>query len=136
MGNINKNSNIAHIVTTLNNPNNNFFQHWLSFIRPLHKLSEKEIEALAAFLKARYELSKGITDDDLLDKVLMSNETKRVIREELNIAPAYFQVLLTKLRKLGIIKNGKIAKKFIPNLEINSKEYKLILLFDLKDDAE
>ena len=134
MGNITKNSNIAHIVTTLVKADNNFFRYWLQFIKPLHGLSYKEMEVLASFLRMRYELSKSISNDELLDKVLMNADTKRVIREEHNIAPPYFQVLLAKFRKLGIIKDNKIEKKYIPNLEIDSKEYKLILLFDLKTD--
>lgn len=134
MGNITKNSNIAHIVTTLAKADNNFFRYWLQFIKPLHGLSYKEMEVLASFLRMRYELSKSISNDELLDKVLMNADTKRVIREEQNIAPPYFQVLLAKFRKLGIIKDNKIEKKYIPNLEIDSKEYKLILLFDLKTD--
>lgn len=134
MGNITKNSNIAHIVTTLAKADNNFFRYWLQFIKPLHGLSYKEMEVLASFLRMRYELSKSISNDELLDKVLMNADTKRVIREEHNIVPPYFQVLLAKFRKLGIIKDNKIEKKYIPNLEIDSKEYKLILLFDLKTD--
>lgn len=134
MGNITKNSNIAHIVTTLAKADNNFFRYWLQFIKPLHGLSYKEMEVLASFLRMRYELSKSISNDELLDKVLMNADTKRVIREEHNIASPYFQVLLAKFRKLGIIKDNKIEKKYIPNLEIDSKEYKLILLFDLKTD--
>ena len=134
MGNITKNSNIAHIVTTLAKADNNFFRYWLQFIKPLHGLSYKEMEVLASFLRMRYELSKSISNDELLDKVLMNADTKRVIREEQYYAPPYFQVLLAKFRKLGIIKDNKIEKKYIPNLEIDSKEYKLILLFDLKTD--
>ena len=41
MGNITKNSNIAHIVTTLAKADNNFFRYWLQFIKPLHGLSYK-----------------------------------------------------------------------------------------------
>ena len=89
MGNITKNSNIAHIVTTLAKADNNFFRYWLQFIKPLHGLSYKEMEVLASFLRMRYELSKSISNDELLDKVLMNADTKRVIREEHNICLLY-----------------------------------------------
>lgn len=136
MGNITKNSNIAHIVTTLEKADNNFFKYWLQFIRPLHGLSSKEIDILASFLRLRFELSKSIRDDNLLDKVLMNSETKRQVREEHDVAPPYFQVIMAKFRKLGILKDNRIEKRYIPNIEEDSKEYKLVLLFDFRDDVK
>ena len=61
------------------------------------------MDVLAAFLKMRYFLSKEIIDSDRLDRVLMSEETKREIREKCGITPKHFQVIMSKFRKNGVI---------------------------------
>ncbi len=51
-----------------------FFIYWLQFTAPIHKLHNKDIKILAAILKKRYELSKVITDDSVIDSYLFSRE--------------------------------------------------------------
>ena len=62
-----------------------FFKYWFIFLKPLHHLTDREIDFIASFTKHRYELSKVITDVNLLDTVLFSEETKRKIREDYGI---------------------------------------------------
>ena len=71
-----------------------FFKCWFIFLRPLHHLTDREIDVIASFTKHRYELSKVLTDSSLLDTVLMSEETKRKVREDCNITLAHFQVIM------------------------------------------
>ena len=70
--------------------NGSFFKYWLKFLSPIHNLSESELNVVTAFLKERHELSKAITDEQVLDSVLMSKETKRKVREECELAQTYF----------------------------------------------
>lgn len=130
MRNITLNSDVARVSSCLEKSGNNFFKQWLEFIRPVHKLSSKEIDILSSFLRIRYELSKSIHDENLLDSILMSVETKRQVREEHGLTPSYFQVTMTKFKKRGVLVNGRINKLYVPNVEIDSEGYKLIILFD------
>ena len=109
-----------------------FFKYWFIFLKPLHHLTDREIDVIASFTKHRYELSKVITDVNLLDTVLFSEETKRKIREDCGITLAHFQVIMGKLRKNQIIVNGKINPRFIPNIDEESGSFKLLLYFNLK----
>lgn len=111
----------------------NFFIWWFKFLEPYHRLTPKEIELAAEFVKKHIELSKGITDPKLLDKVLMLEETKREIRESLNMKYPNFQVLLSNLRKNKVIENDKLNPRFIPNLKIDENDFKLLFLFQIKD---
>lgn len=111
--------------------NTNFFKYWVEFLKPLHHLTEREIDIIAAFLKKRYELSKAISDDVLLDKVLMSEDSKREIREECNITLSHFQVIMGKLRKNGIFNDNRLNPKFIPNIKEESGTFMLLLYFQL-----
>lgn len=111
-----------------------FFRYWFEFLKPFHNLTDREIDVIATFVKQRYELSKVISDQEILDRETMSEVTKRKVREECNISPAHFQVIMGKLRKSKIIENGKINPKFIPNIVEGDNNFTLLLLFELKDE--
>jgi CRP-like cAMP-binding protein len=85
-----------------------FFKYWFEFLRPFHNLTNRELEVIACFAKHRYELSKVISDESVLDKVLMSEDTKRQIREECSVTQAHFPVIMSELRKKGVIEDNKI----------------------------
>ena len=111
-----------------------FFRYWFEFLRPFHNLTDREIDVIASFVKQRYELSKVISDQEILDRETMSEVTKRKVREECNIPLAHFQVIMGKLRKSKVIENGKINPKFIPNIVEGDNNFTLLLLFELKDE--
>lgn len=126
MGSMN---NVIRIPTSLST---NFFRLWFEFLRPFHNLTEREMQMAAAFLKKRYELSKVIHDEAILDKVVISEDTKKAIREECNISLPHFQVIMGKLRKSKIFIDGRINPKFIPlNLSDESNSFRLLLNFEL-----
>lgn len=109
-----------------------FFRYWFMFLKPFHKLTDREIDVITSFVKHRYELSKVIKDDGILDKVVMSEDTKRKVREECNITLPHFQVIMGKLRSSKVIIDGKINPRFIPNIEEEDGFFKLLLLFEFQ----
>lgn len=114
----------------------NFFKYWLQFTAPLHKLQQKEILILAHILKKRYELSYMVADD-LIDSYLFSTDMRKQICEEAGERPSNFQVILSKLRKQGVISSdNQINKKFIPHLQKDSKQFDLMIIFDIKHGTE
>jgi hypothetical protein len=121
-------NNVIRIPTSLQK----FFRYWYEFLKPFHKLTDREIDVITAFTYERHMLSKVISDNDILDKVLMSEDTKKKIRESCNITLAHFQVIMGKLRRNKIIVNNKINPKFIPNITEEEGAFKLMLLFDIK----
>ena len=124
----NRPNNILSIPTTLDK----FFRYWVEFSKPLHHLTDREMDVITAFLQKRYELSKDILDPIKLDKYLMNEETKAEIRDECGVSPAHFQVIMGKLRKSGIIVNGNINPKFIPNIKEEDGSFQLLLYFQIK----
>ena len=124
-----KPDNIVRIPCSLNK---SFFRLWFKFLEPFHKLTDREIDVITSFVKQRYELSKVIKDNDILDKVTMSEDTKRKVREECNITLPHFQVIMGKLRKNKVIVDGKINPIFIPNIDEETGTFQLLLLFELK----
>lgn len=125
----NKPNNIVRVPCSLSK---SFFRYWFMFLEPFHKLTDREIDVITSFVKQRYELSKVIKDNDILDKVTMSEDTKKKVREECNITLPHFQVIMGKLRKSKVIIDGKINPRFIPNIDQETETFQLLLLFELK----
>lgn len=109
-----------------------FFRYWFEFLKPFHHLTEREIDVITSFVKQRYELSKVITDSDILDKVTMSEDTKRKVREECEITLPHFQIVMSKLRKNKVIIDNKINPRYIPNVKEENGSFKMMLLFDFQ----
>lgn len=85
---------------------------------------------ITSLVKQRYELSKVIKDDEILDRVTMSEDTKRKVREECNMTLPHFQVIMGKLRKSKVIIDNKINPRFIPNIREDSGTFQLLLLLN------
>ena len=125
---MNKVNNALRLPTSLDG---NFFKLWIEFLRPLHKLTNREIDVIASFIKHRYTLSKAISDVAILDRITLSKDTQKEVIKDCGITLQYLQTTMSKFRKNGVIVNGRINPKFIPN--INDKGMiTLLLCFDLK----
>ena len=122
-------NNVVRIPTSIDGK---FFRWWFEFLTPYHHLTHREIDVITALVKHRYELSKVISDEVILDKVTMSNDTKRKVREECGITLTHFQVIMGKLRKNKVILGNKINPRFIPNVTEDKGNFKLLMLFELK----
>lgn len=122
-------NNIVRIPTSLQG---RFFRYWVDFLHPYHKLTSRESEVITAFLKERYNLSKKVSDPEILDTILMSDDIQRKVREECGMSRSHFQVIMGKLKKSGILENNKINPKFIPNIREDENSFQLLLLFELK----
>lgn len=124
---------INSVITIPASTEGSFFRYWFEFLRPFHKLTDREMDVIASFVKHRYALSKVVSDQEVLNKLTMSDDTKKKVREDCNISQAHFQVIMTKLKKSKVIENGRINPKFIPRLDKDSNNFQLLLSFDLND---
>lgn len=107
-----------------------FFHWWCIFLRPIVNLTNREIDVVASFLRQRWELSKSISDQAILDEMVMSDATKRKVMDECGISLQHFYVVMSNLRKSKIIDKGKIHPRLIPNIRQDSDDYfQLMILF-------
>ena len=123
-----KNTTVVRIPTNIDG---DFFRYYLEFLTPMHKLTSRETDVFAAFLKERYRLSKLIPDEEIVSKLMMSEDTKRILRDNCEMSPSHFQVIFSKLRKLGYIKNGSVDERFNPDIDPSTDKFNLIFYFDL-----
>ena len=128
---INRPNNVARVPCSLSE---SFFKYWFMFWEPFHKLTKREIDVAASLVKTRYELSKVVKDEAIRDKLIMSEDVKKKVREECNIQTQHFQVIMSNLRKHQVIKNGKINPIFIPRIREGENTLQLLFLFDFSQD--
>ena len=119
-------------------PDGDFFQLWVEFLKPIHKLTDKEMEVLALYLKYRYKLTKKISDPDIVEERLMSMETRKIIREQCGIKNRHLNVILSKFRKNGVLvknkENERFYQRLIPSMSKNGAG--LMILFDFKKNEQ
>lgn len=121
-----KPNNVIRIPST----QDNIFRYWLEFLTPFHHLTGREMDVAAALLEKRYELSKVISDADLLEKVLMSEECHKNIKEEYNLSNQHFQVIKSKLKTKKFLVGNKINPRLVPNIKEDRNNFQLLLVFD------
>lgn len=127
MGKLPKPNNIVEVRTGVDT---GFFKWWCTFLHPLINLTGRETDVMASFLKQRHELAKSITDPAILDRMVMSQETRRKVMRECGVTQEHFYVVMSNLRKSGVIVDGRINPRLIPNLRDDGSGYfQLLILF-------
>lgn len=118
-----------------------FFKAWLEVLRPLHHLTDREMDLLAEFLKSRYHLQRTMLDKDMIDATLMSNKSKKAIRNACNISDTYYQRIWHTYKTKGIIikdpdiKGGKINPRYIPPISMDDKSAGVLFILDNPNDS-
>lgn len=128
---------VSNVVRVCCKPEKDFFRMWLDFLTPVHKMTGREKDAVAAILRRRWVLGKVIRDDVLLDRAVLSQEQKAEIAKDAGITESYLKVLLCKLRAKGVIKNGGINKLLLPKgINEDSKGCSMLVYYDFSESAK
>lgn len=123
-------NNVVRIPTSYEN----FFRAWVEMFTPLHELTNREKDILAAFIEARFEIATSVKDETLINNLLESDEIKNKIKQKCGVSNAFFSGILGKLRKEGILNKGVINPLYIPKRFNKENKYVgLLFYFDLKD---
>lgn len=109
------------------------FNLWLNITSPFHNLTKQQIDVLALLLYFHKKLENEITNKKILWKIVFDYETKQKIKEELDISDASLQNVLTSLRKKNIISNNQIVSTYIPKIEKESSNFKVVFNFNIID---
>jgi hypothetical protein len=136
----------VHKLLNIDCTEKDFFDAYIEWLEPTHKLTKSEQKYLAACLRNRYKLSKGITDENLLDETCMNDVYRTKIREEIGFSSQQSQNVISKLKKLKMlvarkypftdkVQYYKIAPKLIPNYN-EDKDFILVLSFNGKNHSK
>ena len=75
-----KPNNIVKIPTSIKD----FFRYWFMFLEPFHNLTNRELDVITAIVRNRYELSKVVKDNILLDKEMVIKLGYRQVDKAVN----------------------------------------------------
>ena len=128
---------IKSVIEVPCNKRDSFLYFWLLFLNPLWKASPSMIKVAAEFLKHRFRLRNKISDDDVLDKNLI---TDKDIREDImkacKMSYGSYNIALGNLRKSNFfLGRYKINPRFIPKINDLDEvtEYNLLISFNFND---
>ena len=127
-----KNGKIANIKTTVKN----LFFKWLDITKPFHRLTPQQQKVLALILYYNHIYKKEVKNDEIRWKLVFNYDTRMAIKEELGIKEGGFLNILTKLRKKNIIKDNKVISTYVPNVDLDSRVFKVIFNFNIDIDAK
>jgi len=114
-----------------------FFRWWIRFLTPYHSLTKREMDVAAALFHLRYELSASVSDPILLNKLVLNKDSRALIERKLGLSHGHMKLLLTKLRRSGIVIDDRLNPSFIPDVTRNSNGvFTTLLVFDLRDNAK
>lgn len=114
-----------------------FFRWWCTFLQPFVNFSSRELDIVSELLYQRFELSKIISDQGVLDSMTMSNTVKDKVIKTCGISKEHFYVIMSKLRKNGIIVDGIINPRIIPNIRRDDNGvFQLLILFNKEGSKE
>lgn len=108
-------NNMFDIPTNLDD----FFRWWCVIIQPFVKLTPREADIIASYLKHRHELAKVVLDPAILESQLMGNEVRDKILQDCKITRQHLYVVMGTLRRKNIITPNGINSKLIPNIHEN-----------------
>lgn len=105
------------------------YKDWLKILKPWNKLTDKEINIAAMFVKSYIENKDNVSDLETLNKLIFSTENKRKIRLAEGLTPTYFQIILRGLRdKNFILENNTLNLQYVPVFDTNNNIILAIIL--------
>lgn len=87
---------------------------YLLYMTVNNKMSEKAYLVAAELLTVYSSILDKITDEELVNKLVLSKDEKKRIKTKYKISPQYFNSVMKDLESSGIIVDGKINTSYLP----------------------
>ena len=107
-----------------------FFRMWIEFLTPFHKLATREKDVAARILTQYFRLKEQCSNPDMLRELLWSQSSRLDMRTSLGLSQPHFQMILRKLRDVGVLNGENINPRYLPHIIPDSSTFELRVLFD------
>jgi hypothetical protein len=125
-------------VAVINVKLKTFFIRWLDVLKPWHSLNNQQQQVLSLLLYYHYIYKKDITNNKILWKIVFDYDTRLKITEDeifkKGMTTNTLNNIFTVLRKKGVIIDNKISNVYIPELNNESKAFKMTFNFNIIDN--
>lgn len=112
------------------------FKRWLDITQSFHGLTKQQKDVLALLLYHHHLLKDQIMNAKILWRMVFDYDTKMKIKEELGMKDSGLQNVLTSLRKDNVIKKNVILNGYIPSLEKDGDNFKVIFNLNIVEDGQ
>lgn len=103
---------------------------WVEFLTPFHHLAMREKDVMARIISQYFRLKEQCDDPVMLRALLWSPSSRQDIRASLGMTAQHFQVVLGKLREVGVLKDGDVNPRYLPHIRPDSHTFELRVVFD------
>lgn len=107
-----------------------FCRLWMEFLTPFHKLTSREKDVAARILMQYFKFKESVSDREVLKELLWSRSSRKDIMDSLKMSQAHFQMVLAKLRTAGVIKDGDLNRRYIPDKVPGENRFVLQVVYD------
>ena len=111
-----------------------FFKQYLQLINPLFNLSEREMSIVALIMYYSHVYRK-IEDLDNRMTVVFSTSCRADIREELDLSKMYFNNLIFRLRRKGVLEGNLVNRNLYIEIGDNNN-YNLNFNFTINTEGK
>jgi len=88
---------------------------YLKMMTPFHGVTNnKELTALANLITKRHEISKDVSKEEYISKLLFDTENRKVMADKSSMSTAEFNNFVLSMKKKGIIKEHTIRNGLLP----------------------
>lgn len=109
-----------------------FYRMFVEFYTPFHHLAVREKDVMAKIISQYFKLREQCEDPVMLRELLWSKSSRQDMRIALGMSQPHFQMVLGKLRDVGVLKDGDINPRYLPHIrpENRSSSFELRVVFD------
>jgi hypothetical protein len=105
--------------------------YYLQITKPMHKLSDKEMQILTEILYMYTTEQKNFARESDIWQIIFNKDNRAKIRESMDMPKQVFENYMTKLRKKKVIIDNKVNPKFNPSIAHNCTSYELLFKFNI-----
>lgn len=121
-----KPNNLIYLKTT----DTSFYRMWIEFLTPFHKLTAREKDVAARLIMQYFKFKESVSDPEVLKELLWSKSSRQDIMDSMKMSRAHFQMVLAKLKASGVIKDGALNPKYIPDKNEGDTRFCLQIVYD------
>lgn len=92
-----------------------------------------EFKIVEKLITKKLELRETITDESIIDSIILSTEQRATIQKELDLTVSQFNNLLSSIRKKKVIIDNKLNKVLIPNFNLKDTYFKYTTIFTIHE---
>lgn len=108
------------------------FEKWLEWLNPILPLKDIDRKVLAALITLHYAHRNRYSDDDVLQELLMSEDTKQILAKKLDLSINQLNKSFAHFKEMGILTEDNKLQKSLIKYPSNDR-FRILIDFEIID---